>query len=331
MKIPFSEKLSLLHMGDDHPLRGDRYSRAIERFRELGLKFETVEFPVATDDEISLFHTHDYINKVKEISQRGWPDISPDTPGFKGVYEAAAWSVGATLEAVRIAEKEGVSANLAGGWHHAFPETGRGFCVFSDTGIAIQWLRSRGKKVIIIDYDAHHGDGIQKVFGNEKDVITVSFHQDPDTLYPYVTGHVEETTPININVPLPPLSGANELVYAFSEIIPPLVEREKPDFAIVEMGVDGHCSCYVANLAISKEGYRQVAEILRNTLMERGIPMVMVGGGGFVYPHFAEAWAVQLATLEKQELNLKLNDCLSKPSMDRVKDTVNRVKKLASL
>lgn len=331
MKIAFSEKLSLLHLGEDHPMRGDRYEKAIQRFKELALKFETVEFPMATEEEIALFHTIDYINRVREISRRGWPDISPDTPGFRGIYEAAAWSVGATLEAVRIALEEGKSVNLAGGWHHALPETGRGFCIFSDTGVAIQWLRRQGKKVMIIDYDAHHGDGIQRVFGRERDVITVSFHQDPNTLYPYVTGHVKETHPTNINVPLPPLSGENELVYAFSEIIPPIVEREKPEFVIVEMGVDGHCSCYVANLAISKGGYRRVAEILRESVIKEGIPVVLVGGGGFVYPHYAEAWAVQLATLQKQEISVELNDCLSKPSLERVKKIVNEVKKLAKL
>lgn len=331
MKIAFSEKLSLLHLGDDHPMRGDRYQKAIQRFKELGLKFETVDFPMATEEEIALFHTTDYITKVREISRRGWPDISPDTPGFRGVYEAAAWSAGATLEAVRIALKEGMGVNLAGGWHHAFPETGRGFCIFSDTGIAIQWLRKKGKKVMIIDYDAHHGDGIQRVFGKEKDVITVSFHQDPDTLYPYVTGHVEETNSTNINVPFPPLSGKDELVYAFSEIIPPLIEREKPEFVIVEMGVDGHCSCYVANLAISKGGYKQVAEILRESVIKRGIPIVMIGGGGFVEPHYAEAWAVQLAALEKQSIDVEIRDCLSKPYLDRVKSTVKRVKELAGL
>ncbi len=331
MKIAYNENLSLLHFGEDHPMRGDRYQRAIERFRELGLGFETVDFPPASEQDILLFHTKDYVEKVKEISRRGYPDISPDTPGFKGIWEAATWSVGATLMAVELALKEGIGVNLAGGWHHAFPETGRGFCVFSDTGIAIARLKKQGLKVMIVDYDAHHGDGIQRVYGKDPRVITVSFHQHPSTLYPYLTGFVEETTRDNINIPLPPLSGAKEFEFAFSQIVPPLVEREAPDILLVEMGVDGHCSCYVANLSISKGGYYRVGKVLAGLREKYSIPLVMVGGGGFVYPHYADAWAVQLAALSGQNLSLDLDDCSSPDRMEEVKNTVERAKKLAGL
>jgi len=331
MKIVFSEKLSLLHLGNNHPMRGDRYEKAIQRFYELGLNFEISDFSMAEESEIALFHTTDYIQKVKEISRKGYPDISPDTPGFKGIYEAAAWSVGATLKAVEIAKQEGLGINLAGGWHHAFPETGRGFCIFSDTGISIQKLRKEGKKVMIIDYDAHHGDGIQRAFGEEEDIITVSFHQDPATLYPYLTGYIEETHKTNINVPLPPLSGSEEFVYAFSEIIPPLINRESPDFLIVEMGVDGHCGCYVANLSISKAGYREVAVILSKIVKEKGIPTVLVGGGGFVYPHYADAWAVQIAAFDDQSIEMPLNDCITKSIGTEIHRIVKEVKSKAGL
>ncbi len=331
MKIAYNEKLSLLHFGDDHPMRGDRYEKAINRFRELGLEFDIVDFEPASEHDILLFHTKEYVERVKEISKRGYPDISPDTPGFRGIWEAGLWSVGATIKAVDLALKEGIGVNLAGGWHHAFPETGRGFCVFSDTGITIARIKEQGLKVMIVDYDAHHGDGIQRVYGRDPGVITVSIHQNPSTLYPYLTGFVEETTPININIPLPPLSGAREMVYAFSQIVPPLVERENPDIMIVEMGVDGHCSCYVANLSVSKRGYREIGKILGEIHRERKIPIALVGGGGFVYPHYAEAWAVQLAALTGQNLDVEMDDCSSPNRMEEVEKTVAKAKKLAEL
>ncbi len=331
MKIAFNENLSLLHLGDSHPMRGDRYKRAVRRFRELGLEFELEDFPMASEEDLLLFHTREYVEKVKEISKRGWPDISPDTPGFKGVFEAASWSVGATLKALELAEQEGVGVNLAGGWHHAFPETGRGFCIFSDTGVAIARLKKKGARVMIVDYDAHHGDGIQRVYGSDPGVLTVSFHQDPSTLYPYLTGHLEETHETNLNLPLPPLSGAEEVLYAFSRIVPPLIEKHRPDFLIVEMGVDGHCSCYVANLSISKRGYLKLGEALGEIRYKYELPMVLVGGGGFVYPHYADCWALQLAGIQGRSLDLELDDCPGGRNMSRVKDLVARARNLAHL
>ncbi len=329
MKIAYHEKLSLLDFGPGHPMRGDRYIKALERFKQLGLDFETFSFPMASEEELLLFHTPSYLEEVKQISSRGWPDISPDTPGFRGIYEAAAWSVGATLEAVRVAMKEGIAANLAGGWHHAFPDRGRGFCVFSDTGVAASYLKREGAKVLILDYDAHHGDGIQLVFGEDSQVITLSIHQDPSTLYPYSTGFVRETHSTNINIPLPPGAGDRAFVLAIEEIVPALVEREKPDFLIVEMGVDGHCACYLSQLSISYEGYRKAASILRQLKQDFGFKMVLVGGGGFNFPYYADAWAVQLAEFQGGSVSVK--DTCSGNGYEQVQVIVEEAKKLAGL
>ena len=176
--VVVSERLARYGFGDGHPFGTDRHGAFVREFESRGLQRRTLALEPrdASEQELLSFHTRDYVDLVKErsVSGQGFLDDG-DTPAFRGVYEAAAVVVGATLNAA--------SAILSGqcrrafvpiaGLHHAARDRAAGFCVFNDCGVAIEQLRKANglKRVAYVDIDAHHGDGVFYAFETDPDVI----------------------------------------------------------------------------------------------------------------------------------------------------------------
>ncbi len=196
--VVVSERLARYAFGDGHPFGPDRLAAFVREFSARGLaqRVTVIEPRAATDAELRSFHSAEYLEFVRDRSASGGGLLDAgDTPAFKGVYEAAAGVVGATLaamEAIMDGECRRAFVPIAG-LHHAARNRAAGFCVFNDCGVAIEQLKRSGlKRVAYVDIDAHHGDGVFYAFEHDAAVVFADLHEDGRYLYPG-TGAQEET------------------------------------------------------------------------------------------------------------------------------------------
>ncbi len=284
--LVWSNELLSYDFGEGHPMRSVRCKLGAEELMKIP-SIEVVSPRKATDEEILLFHTPEYLNLVKH----GAP-ASMDTP-TEGLYEPALWSVGATLTAVdKAMEHGGVAVNICGGWHHAERERGKGFCIFNDIGIGIEYARKQYgiDRVMVIDWDVHHGDGTWKGFKDDKDVFTISVHQHPSTQYPYTSGFEDENDERNINIPVKPGESEEEVIKKLVPLFPRIIPPFMPQLLIIQMGVDGHKDDPMSGINLTERFYHAVAPVLARCSRKRKFPVVLLGGGGFNFPKTAQLW-----------------------------------------
>ena len=246
----YSDDFKKLDFGAGHPMRGDRYRKALYEFKKLNLlnNFTVKDPQLISGDIIRLFHTADYVNKVHNVSNTGLGSFGEEVPVFKGIYDVALLSVSASVTAANYLANNDpfeIAINICGGWHHAFEHKGRGFCIFNDIAITAEYLLERKhiKKIMIIDYDAHHGDGTQRAFYDKSEIYTISFHQDPTGFYPFRTGYENEIgtgegKSFNRNFPLSPSCRDEEFILKFEQVRK-LIGNFEPEIVILQMGVDG--------------------------------------------------------------------------------------------
>jgi acetoin utilization protein AcuC len=301
----YSRDFKKLDFGYGHPMRGDRYEKALEEFKKMNLLENlTVNEPeMIPENIVSFFHKPGYIKKVKEVSKRGMGYFGEEVPTFKGIYEVALLSVRASITATNYLLDENqcnIAINICGGWHHAFEDKGRGFCIFNDIAIAANYLLKEKKvrKIMVIDYDAHHGDGTQRAFYNNPNVYTVSFHQNPDTLYPFMTGYeneigVEEGKGFNRNFPLSQFCDDEEFISNVKQLSG-LIRDFTPEVLILQMGVDGSEECTISNMRLTKDSYDFTSNLLMDLQNEYGFKTLTLGGGGFVHPMLGQNWGIQI-------------------------------------
>ena len=293
-----------LDFGPGHPMRGDRYPKALAEFRRTGLleQMEIRSPELIGDDVLTLFHTPEYMGLVKKANTGGEWNVGSEVPGFKGIYDVARLSVSATVGGARalVRDEAEVAVNICGGWHHAFADRGRGFCIFNDIAVAVRYLQEREKmkRIMVLDYDAHHGDGTQRAFYEDPTVFTVSFHQNPDTLYPFLTGFESEIGTgrgegFNRNFPLPAGAGDEDFIVRFHEV-PGLLREFKPEMLILQMGVDGSRECVIASLNLSRHAYDYASRKIMELKDELGFKLIALGGGGFVHPMLGRNWGIQI-------------------------------------
>ncbi len=299
----YDEGFRNLDFGGGHPMKGDRYQKALAEFKNMGIldRIDLRKPDLISDDILAMFHTGEYINLVKEISEQGEGTLGPDTPGFKGVYDAALLSVSASVKAADslLEDEADISINISGGWHHAFENKGRGFCIFNDIAVTANYLLTKGiNKIMVIDYDAHHGDGTQRAFYNNSKVYTVSLHQNPQTFYPFMTGYKDETGEgegqgFNSNFPLSSYCRDDEFIQNFNEV-EKIVSDFKPQFIIIQMGVDGSKECFISNMELSPAVYDFASGEIMGLKGKLGFKLLALGGGGFVHPALGRNWGVQI-------------------------------------
>jgi len=305
VRFYYNHGFEALDFGPGHPMRGDRYPKALAEFRRMGLleRMEICSPELIGDDILTLFHSPGYVELVKAANTGGGMSVGSEVPGFKGIYDVARLSVSATVAGARalIRDEAEVAVNICGGWHHAFAERGRGFCIFNDIAVATRYLREREniKKVMVLDYDVHHGDGTQRAFYGDSTVFTISYHQDPHSLYPYLTGFEEERGDgsgegFNRNFPLPAGSGDGEFIARFQEF-PGLLREFQPEVLILQMGVDGSEECVMANLRLTGKAYDHASRKIMELKDELGFKLLALGGGGFVHPMLGLNWGIQIS------------------------------------
>ncbi len=260
MKFPYVPGVKDYDFGYGHPFRGDRFPKFVRFIRRLGAPIEIID-PVGeppTFQDLLRVHDKGYLDKLIEMSRKGFGLISLDTPAFKGMWEASLSLVYSALSAIRVALREGSSLGF-GGAHHAGVREGGGFCLINDVAVAARWAQSQGvDRVLIFDHDAHHGNGTMEIFYEDDSVLYVSLHQDPATIYPGVgflhqvgRGKGEGYT---VNVPLPPKAGPESYKIAIEELVVPITESFDADLVIAHGGSDPHYSDPLTNLGQTIEG-----------------------------------------------------------------------------
>lgn len=257
--------------GMGHPERGERLAVAMGELERSGLldQLETKSPRDALREEIELVHSPSYVDLVRRVAESGGGHLDMDTALSSSSYDAALRAAGALLESVdRILSGEIRSAFclVRPPGHHALPSRGMGFCLFNNVAVAAKYaIRRKGlEKVMIIDWDAHHGNGTQDMFYDDPSVLYVSLHQYPH--YPG-TGWVDEVGSgqargTTINFPFPPGTGEDIYLSAFEEVIIPAGKKFDPDFIMISAGYDGHALDLLCSMRLIDSSYRKMTDMI---------------------------------------------------------------------
>ena len=248
----YDPSLSQHVLRQDHPMRPIRLQHTYDLLDAYGAFRDADVIPPrqATVAELATFHSRPYIEAVERLSRNQDLhnmasfnfSLMGDNPIYPGIFEAAALSTGASMVAAEMVAEGTVRAafNISGGLHHAAADHASGFCVFNDPVVAINYFLSRGMKVAYVDIDAHHGDGVQDAFYDTDAVLTISTHESGQFLFPG-TGFADEIGSgagrgFAVNLPLFPYTGDDAYLWAFNEVVIPLVRAFKPDVLVIATG-----------------------------------------------------------------------------------------------
>jgi len=224
---------------------------------------------VAPLDIISTCHTEEYIRELKEFSGQGGGFLDEDTAVGPASFEIARLAVGGALSAVdgvMEGQVDNAFAMVRPPGHHAEAHKAMGFCLFNNVAVAVRYARKRYglNRIMIVDWDAHHGNGIQNAFYEDPSVLYFSIHQDG--LYP-LSGWANETgrgagEGYNINIPVPKQTGDSGYFYIFTRILEPVVLQYKPELILVSAGFDAHFNDPLSSLEVTATGFGRMAEML---------------------------------------------------------------------
>jgi len=219
---------------------------------------------------------------------------TPDTPVFRDMCTYGAWACGAALTAadLLIEGKADIAFSLLGGFHHAMPERAGGFCYLNDVALACLRLADSGRRVVYVDVDAHHGDGVQAMFYRRRDVLTISLHESGRTLYPW-GGFEDEIGEgagrgFNANVSLPAGTYDAAFLRSFDEVALPLIRAYRPDLAVLELGMDALAGDPLTHLNLTNHAH----EAVLRRLLEFELPLLVAGGGGYHVENTVRGWAL---------------------------------------
>jgi acetoin utilization protein AcuC len=295
---------------DGHPLSVDRQQAFLDAAERRGLLAAVQRMPprVAGAEELSTFHTREYLERVIEGSQLGggWLDYG-DTPLFPGVFEAAGAVAGTALDALGrvVAGVAPRSFQPIGGLHHARRDAAAGFCVVNDVCLVIERLRREHgvQRIAYVDIDVHHGDGVFYAYEEDPDLVVVDIHEDGRFLYPG-TGHASECgtglgAGSKLNLPLQPGATDAEFLRAW-EIAEEFLRERRPQFILMQSGVDSLDGDPLAHLALTPRAHAHATARLCRLANELCAGRLMVfGGGGYDLANIADGWSTVLEELQR--------------------------------
>lgn len=301
----YSSEFEKYHYPSEHPFHTVRAQRVREIVSPMGLLSGSGGSEVSPKPAerivLKKFHTARYLHALKAAAA-GHLDVealqmgigSQDCPVFRGVYEYSVLAAGGTLTAAKmiLSGQADIAFNPSGGYHHAGPELAAGFCYINDVALACIILAEQKKRVLYLDVDVHHGDGVANAFYGRSDVLTISLHQNPKTLFPGTGFENEIGTGAGygycVNVPLPVGTYDQAYLKAFEAVVLPLMKAYNPDVIVFELGADALAGDPLANLSLTNNVY---AEII-NHLMNFNKPILATGGGGYNVDNTVRAWAL---------------------------------------
>jgi acetoin utilization deacetylase AcuC-like enzyme len=272
--------------GRRHPERPARLPAALAGIDEAGLGDAVVPLAPrrATDEELQRVHDARALDAVRTLCERGGGNIDADTVVAAGSWDTALLAAGATLAAVDALEAgRGDVAFVAvrPPGHHATRTRPMGFCLMNNIAVAAAALAERRERVLVLDWDVHHGNGTQDIFWDDPRVLYVSTHQWP--LYPG-TGGVQETggpgaPGLTVNIPLPAGTAGDPVRRALDEVVAPVVERFAPTWVLVSAGFDAHRDDPLAELRLTAGDFADLARRVRGYCPGPGrLAFVLEGG-----------------------------------------------------
>ena len=262
----------LRHDTGQHVETAARLEAIVSYLEKTGLKSKLtpIEPRPATVEEIALVHNEGYIKEIEETAAQGGGWLDPDTVMSADSYQAALYAAGGLIEAVEAVMGGEVSSAFAlvrPPGHHATAGYAQGFCLFNNIAIAAKYALAKYKleRILIIDFDVHHGNGTQQSFYDEPRVMYISTHEYP--FYPG-TGDIGETGSgegrgANLNIPLPAGCGDAEHIKVFEQVIVPAARRFEPRLILVSAGYDGHWADPLAEMDLSVYGYGRMMRIIK--------------------------------------------------------------------
>ncbi|HWP84359.1 MAG TPA: histone deacetylase [Terriglobia bacterium] len=243
--------------------------------RELAAESDFLEPQPAADEDVLLVHEAEYVRKLKTGTLSPEELYRLEIPYSPEMVRAVWLCAGGTILAGRMALAEGVSVNLGGGFHHAFPAHGEGFCVLHDVAIAIRKLQQEGRieRAMTVDLDVHHGNGTAFIFARDRSVLTFSMHQENN--YPL------EKPPSDIDIHLPDGCGDDLYLHLLRQNLHHALAAFTPDILFYLAGADPYREDQLGGLSLSKEGLLERDVVVMALARERGIPVAVTLAGGY--------------------------------------------------
>ena len=294
--------------GPAHPLTPRRFGPSLDLLGALGAAPGLAPEP-ASDEDLLRCHTAGYIATVRRFSDTpdaAWAEPEAgigsfgDNPPFLGMHEAAAAVAGGSIRAMEAVLDGRVqhAFHPGGGLHHAMPARASGFCVYDDPALAIAVARSAGSRVLYVDLDVHHGDGVEAIHAADPGVLTVSFHESGRYLFPG-TGFADEVGEgaalgTVVNVPLPPETGSEAWLGAVTTLLPELAAAFGPDVVVSQHGADSHLWDPLAHLRNTVSAMGAAARLVHALAHEHaGGRWLATGGGGYdAYRVVPRSWSL---------------------------------------
>jgi acetoin utilization protein AcuC len=301
----FSPIWDQINYPKDCPFDTSRAGKTRTTLKSMGIlggsQQREVEPQKATRAEMERFHDPVYLDALANAEKGDLPPEAfamgigtQDCPVFHGMTEYISSAVGASLTGARsiLSGEANIVFNPAGGYHHAGPKEASGFCYVNDVVLAAMELAGAKKRVLFLDLDVHHGDGVQDAFYERDDIMTISIHENGKTLYPG-TGFENEIgrgkgEGYDVNIPLPVGTYDEAYERAFREAALPLIKKFNPDVFILELGMDALAGDPMAHLHLTNNTY---VDILKEILkLEK--PVLATGGGGYNVDATVRSWAL---------------------------------------
>jgi acetoin utilization protein AcuC len=306
----FSEELLRYKFSDQHPFNQFRLKLTVDLLQKLNaLKNDQIIPPrMATEQELYLIHDPNYVEAVKMAGKSLLPKElaenyglgSEDTPIFPNMHEASSILVGGTLTAVdQVMTGNSLhSFHIGGGLHHGFRGKASGFCIYNDSSVAIKYLQEKyHARVLYVDTDAHHGDGVQWSFYDDPNVCTLSIHETGRYLFPG-TGNVTERGQgkgygYSFNIPVDAFTEDDSWLFAYRHALKEVAEFFQPDVILTQNGADSHYYDPLTHLSATMKIYREIPKLAHDIAHQYcGGKWIAVGGGGYdIWRVVPRAWA----------------------------------------
>lgn len=304
----FPKGVGEYHYGERHPMKPARLTLTNRLVLGYGLHEQMRCYTprAATKEELEWFHDSDYVDFLSTVTPSTPPSASftrfnfaDDCPVFDGIYEFCKTYTGASLAGARklSSGQTDIAINWSGGLHHAKKTEASGFCYVNDIVLAILELLRYHPRVLYIDIDIHHGDGVQEAFYNSNRVLTVSFHKYGNDFFPCTGALSEIGTAIGkhfcLNVPLQ--DGIDDAAYVglFKSVIEPCITTFRPESIVLQCGADSlgldRLGCFNLSIAAHGECVRFVKSF--------NLPLLVLGGGGYTIRNVARCWTYETAVL----------------------------------
>jgi acetoin utilization deacetylase AcuC-like enzyme len=278
------------YTGPSHPERASRLQAILRKLRTTHLidDLQLFEPKAASLDDIALVHSRDYIVSVKALAKDGFANLDPETVVSSGSFEAALYAAGGVIKGIDLVlkgETDNAFAMVRPPGHHALPSRAMGFCVFNNIAIGAKYIQKNYKyeRILIVDFDIHHGNGTEEIFYEDPGVFYISLHQYPH--YPG-TGAREDIgrgrgKGFNLNLPMSPGSGDVEYIKVFKDTVIPAANSFKPQVILISAGFDGHAKDPLSSTTLTSKGYYEITTILKElakSYSENRIVSILEGG-----------------------------------------------------